>query len=37
LKVRKRWIVRSFKLFGRASMPVLIEFDDQIPHGLEYC
>jgi hypothetical protein len=37
LKVRKRWIVRSFKLFGRASMPVLIDFDDQIPQGLEYC
>ena len=37
IKVRNRWIVRSFRLFGRASMPVLIEFDDQIPQGLEYC
>lgn len=37
LKVRKRWIVRTFRLFGRASMPVLIDFDHQIPQGLEYC
>jgi len=37
IKVRRRWLVRSFRLFGRASMPVLIDFDDQIPQGLEFC
>ena len=37
IKVRRRWIVRTFRLFGRASMPVVIDFDDQIPQGLEYC
>ena len=37
IKVRKRWIVRSFRLFGRARMPVLLDLDVQIPHGLEHC
>ena len=34
--VRKRWVVRFFRLFGRASMPEVIEFDAEIPQGLAH-
>lgn len=37
IRVRKRRLVRFFRLFGRASMPKMIEFNVQIPQGLEYC
>lgn len=34
LEVRSRWVVRSFRLAGRARLPQVIEFDDQIPQAL---
>lgn len=34
LEVRSRWLVRSFRLAGRARLPRVIEFDDQIPQAL---
>jgi type III secretory pathway component EscV len=36
IKVRKRWTVRFFRLFGRASMPQVISFQVQIPRGIEH-
>lgn len=30
LKVRQRWLVKFFRLAGRAKLPSLIEFDDSI-------
>jgi hypothetical protein len=34
LAVRQRWVVRWFRLSGRAKLPQPIEFDDQIPPAL---
>jgi hypothetical protein len=34
LEVRGRWLVRTFRLAGRARLPRVIEFDDQIPKAL---
>jgi hypothetical protein len=34
LKVRRRILVRTFRLAGRAKPPREIDFDDQIPSGL---
>lgn len=34
LAVRRRWVVRWFRLAGRAKLPQGIEFDDQIPQAL---
>ena len=36
IKVRKRWTVRFFRLFGRAAMPEIISFQVQIPRGIEH-
>lgn len=36
IKVRKRWTVRFFRLFGRAQMPEIISFEVQIPRSLEH-
>jgi len=36
IKVRKRWTVRFFRLFGRATMPQIISFQVQIPRGIEH-
>lgn len=36
IKVRKRWTVRFFRLFGRAAMPEIIRFQVQIPRGIEH-
>ncbi len=36
IKVRKRWTVRFFRLFGRAVMPEIISFQVQIPRGIEH-
>ncbi|MEY3496710.1 MAG: hypothetical protein RJA80_933, partial [Actinomycetota bacterium] len=36
IKVRKRWTVRFFRLFGRAAMPKVISFQVQIPRGIEH-
>ncbi len=36
IKVRKRWTVRFFRLFGRAQMPEIIRFEVRIPRGLEH-
>jgi hypothetical protein len=33
-KVRKRWLVKGFRLYGRAKMPHVIEFDTAIPVAL---
>jgi len=35
LKVRRRWLVRAFRLAGRAKLPSLIEFDDSIAPPLK--
>ncbi len=34
LEVRSRWVVRSFRLAGRARLPQVIEFADHIPQAL---
>jgi len=34
LEVRSRWVVRFFRLAGRARLPRVIEFDDQISQAL---
>ena len=36
IKVRKRWTVRFFRLFGRAAMPEIISFQVQIPRGIQH-
>jgi Rps23 Pro-64 3,4-dihydroxylase Tpa1-like proline 4-hydroxylase len=36
IKVRRRWTVRFFRLFGRAAMPEVISFQVQIPRGIEH-
>lgn len=36
IKVRRRWTVRFFRLFGRAAMPEIISFQVQIPRGIEH-
>ena len=33
-RVRRKWVVTSFRLAGHADMPQTVEFVDALPHSL---
>ena len=33
-RVRRKWVVRVFRLAGHAAMPRTVEFADELPPGL---
>jgi hypothetical protein len=33
-RVRRKWVVRTARLAGRAAMPQMVEIDDRLPPGL---
>ena len=33
-RVRRKTVVRAFRLAGHAELPSTIEFDDELPEGL---